>query len=74
MNQLKEFLGYSPLNLFVPAILFILLSPGMIMTFPPNTVEKRWFTEETSRCAIITHALLFVIVYYFIRKYFAQYY
>ena len=69
MDQLQAFLGYSPMQLLIPAILFVVLSPGMITTLPPGPSGKRWLSEETSRCAVLVHALVFVIAYYFARKY-----
>lgn len=68
MEQLKTFLGYSPMQLIIPFILFIVLSPGIIMTVPPSSYERRWFTEETSMQAVIIHGLVFGIIYFFIRR------
>lgn len=46
--------------LILATILFILLSPGMIVTIPP--VSKLWMSEETSNLAIFVHAAAFFTI------------
>ena len=44
-------------------ILFILLSPGLILTIPP--VGKLFFSCKTSIVAIFVHAIVFATVLYY---------
>ena len=61
------------LNVIVPVILFVLLSPGLLLTIPP--VSRGLFMScETSTLAIIVHAVVFAIVYSFLRRTFPEYY
>ncbi len=61
------------LNVIVPVILFVLLSPGLLLTIPPLS-RGLLMSGETSTLAIIVHAVVFAIVYSFLRKTFPQYY
>jgi hypothetical protein len=61
------------MNILVPALLFVLLSPGLLLTLPP-TPKGVWMSRETSIPSILVHALVFALVYFLLRKYFAQYY
>jgi hypothetical protein len=61
------------MNILIPALLFILLSPGLLLTLPP-TAKGIWMSRETSIPAILVHALVFAVVYFALRKYFAEYY
>jgi hypothetical protein len=46
-------------------VLFILLSPGLLLTFPP--VGKKIFMScETSVAAVLVHALVFAVALYYI--------
>ena len=54
------------MNLFVPFVLFILLTPGQLLTLPSNSSPQ---IEKT-----ITHGLVFVALYALLRKMFAKYY
>ena len=47
--------------LIILAVLFVLLSPGVLVTLPPG--GKKW-------TVLITHAVVFVIVYVFTHKLF----
>jgi hypothetical protein len=61
------------LNVIVPVILFILLSPGLLLTLPP--LSKGIFnSEQTSVVAILVHAVVFGVVYTGLRAVFPQYY
>ena len=51
-------------DLIVPAILFILLSPHMFVSIP----------NRTGLTPVLVHALVFAVVFAFIRKQFPQYY
>jgi len=62
------------LNVVVPAILFFVLSPGNVLTIPPNKLKSLLFSGMTSRTAIIVHTVVFSIVYTFLRIKYAKYY
>jgi hypothetical protein len=53
------------LNIIIPVLLFILLSPGVLLSLPPNS---GLLTQ------VLTHAVVFGIVYYGLRMTFPQYY
>ena len=56
----------KPANIFVPVLLFILLSPGLLFTLP---------TERSSQWTVVlTHAAVFAAVYMLLRTVFASYY
>ncbi len=61
------------LNVVVPVILFVLLSPGLLLTIPPLS-RGLWMSGQTSMMAIIVHAVVFALVYSFLRRTFPQYY
>jgi hypothetical protein len=44
------------------AILFILLSPGILLNIP-SIQGKWWMTEKTSYICVFVHMILFVIIY-----------
>jgi hypothetical protein len=54
----------------VPALLFLLLSPGMLVTIPPGSFMSR----QTSATAVTVHAVVFTCVFALLRKYFSKYY
>jgi hypothetical protein len=41
-------------------ILFILLSPGILVTLPP--VGKMWNSSETSTLAVLVHGAIFFVI------------
>jgi len=41
--------------------LFILLSPGFLLTLPPGK-KGIWMSGETSLAAMIVHAIVFIVV------------
>ena len=52
-------------------ILFILLSPGFLLSIPP--VAGRYFrTGKTSTTAVLVHAVVFGVVLYLLRNYYPQ--
>jgi hypothetical protein len=53
------------LNIIIPVLLFILLSPGVLLSLPPNSGLL---------IQVLTHAVVFAIVYYGLRMTFPQYY
>lgn len=52
-------------NVIVPVVLFILLSPGVILSLPPGASRL---------VQVATHAVVFGIVYTILRSVFPQYY
>ena len=62
-----------PTDLLVPTVLFILLSPGMLLTLPPGP-KGVFLTGTTSLNAIMVHTLVFAVVFAFLRKTFPQFY
>ena len=50
------------------AILFFVLSPGVLLTLPP-VGKKIWMSGETSCMAAFVHAIVFVGVLWMIREY-----
>lgn len=52
-------------NIFVPVILFILLTPGLLLALPPGS----GLIVQT-----VTHAVVFGAVYWALRSFFPQYY
>lgn len=53
------------LNVFIPMLLFVLLSPGVLLSLPPGASR---LTQ------VVVHALVFGLVYWGLRKTFPQYY
>jgi hypothetical protein len=52
----------------VLAVLFFLLSPGVLLTLPP-VGKKIWMSGQTSCTAAFVHAIVFVGVLWLIREY-----
>lgn len=53
------------LNVIVPVILFVLLSPGVLLALPPG---------QSTLIQAVTHAVVFGVVYTGLRTVFPQYY
>lgn len=53
------------LNVIIPMILFVVLTPGVLLALPPGS---------SLQVQAVTHALVFGLVYYGLRKTFPQYY
>lgn len=60
-------------DLAVPALLFVLLSPGVLLTLPPGAGGV-WRSGETSAGAAGVHTLVFAVVFATLRSTFPQYY
>ena len=52
-------------NILVPVVLFVLLSPGVLLSLPPGAGR---LTQ------VVTHAVVFGLVYWTLRSVFPQYY
>lgn len=59
----------EPADLLVPTILFVLLSPGMLLTLPPTQDGSL-----TSMESVLTHSIVFAVVFALLRKLFPQFY
>lgn len=57
-------------DLLVTTTLFIALSPGLLLTIPPG----EFMSGKTSQVAILTHTVVFAIVFALLRKQFPQLY
>ena len=63
----------EPADLVVPTVLFLLLSPGMLLTIPPGKAGL-FMSGQTSIESILTHTIVFAIVFAFLRKTFPRFY
>jgi hypothetical protein len=60
-------------DILVPAILFVLLSPGMLLTLPPGSAGF-FRSGQTSQVAIGVHTAVFGIAFAVLRSSFPRYY
>lgn len=60
-------------DLIVPAVLFILLTPGMFLTLPPGP-NGWWMSGDTGAVPVLVHAVVFAIVFATLRGKFSKYY
>ena len=68
LNVLKTSL--STADLLVPAVLFVLLSPGVLLTLPPG----KFMSGTTSVPAVAVHTIVFILAFALLRKQFPQVY
>jgi phosphotransferase system glucose/maltose/N-acetylglucosamine-specific IIC component len=66
-------LSKQVMNILVPVLLFIILSPGLLLTIPPLS-GGLLKSGQTSVPSVMVHAVVFALVYHLLRKQFAQYY
>lgn len=59
-----------PNDIIIPVILFIILSPGMLLQLPTCS----FMSGKTDVISVLIHAVVFAIVFAFLRKTFPQYY
>lgn len=52
-------------NVLVPVVLFVVLSPGVLLSLPPGSPHL---------IQVLTHAAVFGLVYFMLRTVFPQYY
>ena len=64
---------FKQAGLIVPAILFIILSPGLFLTIPPGS-GGLFMSGQTSVQAVTVHTLVFALLYAFLRGQFASVY
>jgi hypothetical protein len=60
-------------DLIVPAVLFVLLSPGVLLTIPPGS-RGVFMSGQSSVTAVGVHTLVFALVFSFLRGAFPAYY
>jgi hypothetical protein len=66
-------ISLRPADLFVPVVLFVLLTPGILLTIPPGS--RGVFTSgQSSVTAVGVHTLVFALVFSFLRGQFPNYY
>jgi len=63
----------TPADLIVPALLFILLTPGVILTLPPIDGSV-FFSGKTGLVPVMVHTVIFSILFASLRGVFPQYY
>jgi hypothetical protein len=60
-------------DLFVPAVLFVLLTPGLLLTIPPKN-GGLFLSGQSSPMAVGAHTLVFALLFAFLRGQYPQYY
>ena len=60
-------------DLIVPGLLFVLLSPGLLLTIPKGS-KGLFMSGQTSMVSILTHSLVFALVFGLLRKKFPKFY
>ena len=63
----------TPADLIVPALLFVLLTPGVILSLPPDGGSV-FFSGQTGIVPILVHTVVFSIIFASLRGVFPQYY
>lgn len=63
----------TPADLAVPALLFVLLTPGVILTIPPMG-GSLLFSGKTGVTQVLVHAFVFSLTYATMRGTFPQFY
>jgi hypothetical protein len=63
----------TPADMIVPAILFMLLSPGMLLTLPPGP-KGALVSGETGVAPVFLHSLVFALIFALLRKQFPAVY
>ena len=60
-------------DLVVTTVLFLALSPGMLLTLPPGS-KGVFMSGQTSPASALVHTLVFALVFALLRKQFPKYY
>ena len=58
--------------LLVLAVLFVLLSPGVLLTIPAGS-RGLWMSRQTSIQAVLVHAVVFAAAIYLVKMYWPAY-
>ena len=66
-------ISLKPLDLVVPVILFVLLTPGVLLTLPPSSAGV-FMSRQSSLPAVGVHTLVFAILFAFLRGQFPRMY
>ena len=66
-------LSLTKADLIVPTVLFIFLSPGLLLTLPPGSGGV-FRSGQTSLLAVISHALVFAVIFALLRRQFPKVY
>ena len=66
-------ISLRPADLFVPVVLFVLLTPGILLTIPPGS-RGVFKSGQSSVTAVGVHTLVFALVFSFLRGQFPNYY
>jgi len=64
----------KPADLLVPTLLFILLSPGVLLSIPGTSGKIFGASTNTGYAQIVVHALVFALVFSFLRSAFPKVY
>ncbi|ADQ91049.1 hypothetical protein MpV1_126c [Micromonas sp. RCC1109 virus MpV1] len=60
-------------DLLVTTALFLALSPGLLLTLPPGSGGV-FLSGQTSLPAVLTHAIVFAVIFAVLRRQFPQFY
>jgi hypothetical protein len=60
-------------DLIVTTVLFLVLSPGMLLTLPPGS-KGVYMSGQTSPASAFVHTVVFALVFALLRKQFPKYY
>lgn len=76
MDFLTDTLGYPAANTLVPVLLFILLSPGYMLTVTPSGLIPNVQVNFPPRLdsTLLFHALVFFGIFHLLRTNFPQFY
>ena len=66
-------LSLTKADLIVPAVLFVLLSPGVLLTLPPGPGGV-FMSRHTSSSAVVMHTLVFALIFGLLRRTFPKVY
>jgi hypothetical protein len=74
MESIASLFGAKPLNIIVPTILFVLLSPRFLLAVNDGGVPMIMPMAGAPLMSVLTHAAVFMVLYMVLRQMFAQYY
>ena len=66
-------LVWTRTDLIVTTVLFLALSPGMLLTLPPGS-KGVYMSGQTSPASAFVHTVVFALVFALLRKQFPKYY
>lgn len=66
-------ISLRPADLFIPALLFVLLTPGVALTIPPGS-RGVFASGQSSLAAVGVHTLVFALAFSGLRTTFPAYY